>query len=99
MKVLGKNVLVEETLLKKDSQILHIEEKPENSMVYQRKLKILDLGPECPTDYMKPGDIPVVTNWSEPSFVKVVEGEQGDYKIVRHLIFNYELIIAIDNEA
>lgn len=97
MEVLGKNVLVEQILLKKDSPILHTEEKPENDLVYSQTLKVLEIGPECPETKLKVGDVPVTGKWAEPLHIKLIEGNSGDYKIVRQLVFAFDMIVAIDN--
>lgn len=97
MKVLGKSVLIEQILTKKDSPILHIEEKPEDDMVYESEMKVLEIGPECPESPLAVGDVPMIAKWAEPSALKAIEGKPGDYKLIRHLVYSFESVVAIDN--
>lgn len=98
MKVLHANVLVEETLTKKDSKvIISLDEKPDNETVYTPTFKILDFGPEVDSEIgLKKGDVPCFASWGTPVFVKIVEGKPGDAKLVRHAIYDVKSIVAID---
>lgn len=96
MKVLSKNVLIEQTLIKKQKNIITLDSKPEDNNVYESSLKILGFGKDVQEEF-KVGDIPVITKWAEPAVIKVIKGENGDNEIVRHLIYPCDQIIAIDN--
>lgn len=98
MKPLHQNVLVEETLTKNSSPIImSSDEKPEDENVYTPTLKVLQVGPDVPKECkLKTGDIPCISKWSEPSYMKIVKGKPGDLKIVRHVVYDVKSIVAID---
>lgn len=93
MKVLGKRVLIEQTLTKKESKIIMAGKNNEDS--FNTSYKVLALGPECPTDEIKIGDIPIFGKYGEPQSIKILE--KSEEKMIAHIIVPYDDIIGIED--
>lgn len=100
IKVIGNNVLVEETLTKKSNGIQLLNEDASNENVYTSEMVIIDFSPEGVgfSRHLAIGVKPIIIHYAEPLATKVIEGKAGDEKIVRHLIYSLEHIVGIDND-
>lgn len=100
IKVIGKNVLVEETLTRKSSGIQLLNEDANDENVYTSKMVIIDIGPEGVgfSRNLSIGAKPIIIHYAEPLATVVIEGKAGDEKIVRHLIYSLEHVVGINND-
>lgn len=97
MKVLGDNVLVEQTCTKKPKNLIIGNEKVENEDLYLIKPKVIGIGERVVNIGID--DIPVLASWAEPIAIKVISGKSGDDTIIRHVVYKSEYIVAIDNDT
>jgi hypothetical protein len=94
MKVIGARVLVEETMTKKRSKIITLDNKDPNT--FDVDMIILALGNGCPKDtIVKPGDIPILESFTDTNTKKIIEATKN--KVVTQFIVNYENIAGIDD--
>lgn len=94
IEVLGKNVLVEETLKKKSKLYLSGEDNKSNEdLVYDASRKVLSVGEEVTS--IRPNTEPIIAHWAinEPLYTEIVEGKIGDEKMVRHSIFKCDVVV------
>lgn len=96
MKVLGKRVLIEQTMVRKKSALL-LENKDPNSIDnFDMSQKIIQVGSDCPIGEINEGDTPILGKYSEPSAVKVIEKSQD--KMITHIIMDYDNIVGVDTD-
>lgn len=91
MKVIRKNVLIEQTFTKKTSLIIHSPDGEPSADEYDVSTKLVQLGGECPTDELSPGDTVFLNNYATP--LKVERVSKTDEKLVNNAIFNYDDIV------
>ena len=94
MKVIGKRVLIEQTLTKKQTKII-LSGKSAPEETFDITFKVLQLGEECPQDVINVGDVPIFAKHVDFHGAKVVE-ELKDVKTILHTIVYYDEIIGVE---
>jgi hypothetical protein len=99
MKVIGRRVLIEQTMTKKSASILQLDKNKGMNLDYS--FKVLALGSECPKgeNEVKVGDTPVFTSHVVFDGAKVVseEGPKNDpTKKIVHTFVWYDDIVACE---
>lgn len=96
MKVLGKRILVEQVMTKKDSKIIRLDGSDKKDS-FDVNFKVIALGPECPTekDSIKVGDTPIFGTHTQFEGMKVLK--KDDKGMVTHVIVHYDDIIGLDD--
>jgi len=97
MKVLGRRVLVEQLMVKKETKIITSRVGEENPDEFDSSYKVLQLGDDCPKDIIKVGDIPVFGKYVDFSGIKVIE--RSNNRMVSHVIVPFDDIIGIEDAA
>ena len=95
MKVLGKRVLIEQTMKKKKSAIL-LPETVSDKERFEFSFKVLQIGPDCPEDTLEIGDNVIFATHMQFIATKVIEKSEDFMRI--HSIVHYDDIAAVDNE-
>lgn len=96
MRVLGKRILVEQTMKKKQSFIHKLEKTKEENV--DITFKIIQVGIDCPKeDNIKVGDIPIFSKHVTFEGAKVVSGSVEKGNAVLHTIVFYDDLIGIDD--
>lgn len=94
MKVLGRRVLIEQTMIRKVS-VLVSSKDPNSIDNFDITQKVIGIGNDVPADTIEIGDTPILGKYSEPSAVKVIE--KNDNKMISHIIMDYDNICGIDD--
>lgn len=94
MKVVGRRVLVEQTMTKKQTKII-LPGKTSSEDQYDITFVVLQLGEDCPKDIINVGDIPIFTKHINFEGVKMIE-EEKDVKRTLHTIVYYDDIIGVE---
>ena len=96
MRVLGKKIVVEQVMTKKQSKIIRLDK--ENKEQFEVSMKVVQLGPECPVDEtsVKVGEIPIISPFAQVYGAKVLE--KSDERMSSHIIYDYDDVVGIDDE-
>lgn len=94
MKVIGRRVLVEQTMTKKQTKII-LTGKSAPEETFDITFKVLQLGEECPEGIINIGDVPIFTKHVDFHGAKIIE-EVKDVKTVLHTIVFYDEIIGVE---
>ena len=96
MKVIGKRLLVEQTMTKKKSAIHRLEKTKEETT--DVTFKILQIGTGCPVeDNVKIGDIPIFSKHVVFEGTKLISGSEEGGEAILHTIVYYDDLIGIDD--
>lgn len=95
MKAIGKYVLIEQVLTKENKKIFVPGEEAETDPSYEQSLTVIGLGSDVPEGILLEGDKPIMASWAQQGYAEIVEGKNGDNRIVRHILHNYENIIGL----
>lgn len=93
IQVLGKRVLIEEISIKKESNVILLNEK-EKKENYEVTHKIISIGDEV--EGIKIGDIPCISTHAKPHYFKVIEVSEN--KVIAHLVYYSTDIAGISKE-
>ena len=95
MRPIGRRVLVEIITTKRQRKII-VSDKQAPEDEFDTKYKILELGPQCPTDEgINVGDVPVFEAHAIFVGSKTIEEVKG-VKLTRHAIIGYDEIAGIE---
>jgi len=95
MRAIGRRVLVEIITTKKQRHII-VGDKQAPEDEFTTTYKILQMGPDCPTDEVKVGDIPIFEAHGVFVGSKTIK-EVKNVELTRHAIIAYDEIAGIDN--
>jgi hypothetical protein len=95
MKVLGKKVLIEQTMTKKESKIILMNKDKKDEETFDTTFKVIQMGSECPVGEVAVGDTPIFSKYVDFHGAKVIE-EVKDKKVIIHTIVHFEDIIGIE---
>ena len=95
MKVLGKRILVEETMTKIERKVILTPGKDQEPDNYEIKRKVIDVGEDVYT--VNIGDIPIFGTYSQPAAIKTIS--KDDKGMVVHCVYDLDNVVAVEKEV
>ena len=94
MRAIGRRVLVEIITTKKQRHII-VGDKQAPEDEFTTTYKVLQMGPDCPPEEVKVGDVPIFEAHGIFVGSKTIEETKG-VKLTRHAIISYDEIAGIE---
>lgn len=94
MKVLGKRILVEETMTKIERKVILTPGKDKEPDNYEIKRKVIDVGEDVNTIVV--GDIPIFGTYSQPAAIKTIS--KDDKGMIVHCVYDLDNVVAVEKE-
>lgn len=95
MQVLGKMIVVEQSMIKRKSNIIRLDKETKEQFDVQNR--IIQFGPDCPNDSpLTIGCIPIISPFAQIYGGKTIS--KTDDKLVTHVIYDIDDMVGIDDE-